>query len=55
LHCGGPDRQRVGTASPRFSRSLGPRAGRIVGAARGGREEGSALGGIGRLIDGDNN
>jgi uncharacterized protein (TIGR00266 family) len=29
-------------------------AGRIVGAARGGREEGSALGGLGRLLDGDN-
>jgi uncharacterized protein (TIGR00266 family) len=29
-------------------------AGRIVGAARGGREEGSVLGGLGRLIDGDN-
>jgi uncharacterized protein (TIGR00266 family) len=29
-------------------------AGRIVGAARGGREEGSVLGGLGRLLDGDN-
>jgi uncharacterized protein (TIGR00266 family) len=29
-------------------------AGRIVGAARGGREEGSMLGGLGRLLDGDN-
>jgi uncharacterized protein (TIGR00266 family) len=29
-------------------------AGRIIGAARGGREEGSVLGGLGRLIDGDN-
>jgi uncharacterized protein (TIGR00266 family) len=29
-------------------------AGRIVGAARSGREEGSVLGGLGRLIDGDN-
>jgi uncharacterized protein (TIGR00266 family) len=29
-------------------------AGRIVGAARGGREEGSVLGGLGRLIDGNN-
>ncbi|MEJ0035111.1 MAG: TIGR00266 family protein [Gammaproteobacteria bacterium] len=29
-------------------------AGRIVAASRGGREEGSVLGGIGRLLDGDN-
>lgn len=29
-------------------------AGRIVGAARGGREEGSVLGGLGRMLDGDN-
>lgn len=29
-------------------------AGRVVAAARGGREEGSVLGGLGRLIDGDN-
>lgn len=29
-------------------------AGRIVASARGGREEGSMLGGIGRLLDGDN-
>jgi len=29
-------------------------AGRIVGAARGGREEGSVLGGLGRILDGDN-
>jgi uncharacterized protein (TIGR00266 family) len=29
-------------------------AGRIVAASRGGREEGSMLGGIGRLLDGDN-
>jgi uncharacterized protein (TIGR00266 family) len=29
-------------------------AGRIVGAAKSGREEGSVLGGIGRLLDGDN-
>ncbi len=29
-------------------------AGRIVGAAHGGREEGSVLGGLGRVLDGDN-
>jgi uncharacterized protein (TIGR00266 family) len=29
-------------------------AGRIVAASRGGREEGSVLGGLGRLLDGDN-
>ncbi len=29
-------------------------AGRIVASSRGGREEGSVLGGIGRLLDGDN-
>jgi uncharacterized protein (AIM24 family) len=29
-------------------------AGRIVNAARGGREEGSVLGGLGRALDGDN-
>ena len=29
-------------------------AGRIVAAGRGGREEGSALGGLGRMLDGDN-
>jgi uncharacterized protein (TIGR00266 family) len=29
-------------------------AGRIVGAARAGREEGSMLGGLGRILDGDN-
>ncbi len=29
-------------------------AGRIVSAARGGREEGSVLGGLGRVLDGDN-
>jgi uncharacterized protein (TIGR00266 family) len=29
-------------------------AGRIVGAARAGREEGSVLGGLGRMLDGDN-
>jgi uncharacterized protein (TIGR00266 family) len=29
-------------------------SGRIVAAARGGREEGSVLGGFGRLLDGDN-
>ncbi len=29
-------------------------AGRILAGARGGKEEGSMLGGIGRLLDGDN-
>jgi uncharacterized protein (TIGR00266 family) len=29
-------------------------AGRVMGAAKGGREEGSVLGGFGRLLDGDN-
>ena len=29
-------------------------AGRIVAAAKGGREEGSVLGGLGRMLDGDN-
>ncbi len=29
-------------------------AGRVLAAGRGGREEGSALGGLGRLLDGDN-
>ena len=29
-------------------------AGRIVGAAKAGREEGSVLGGLGRMLDGDN-
>jgi uncharacterized protein (TIGR00266 family) len=29
-------------------------AGRIIGAARGGKEEGSVLGGLGRVLDGDN-
>lgn len=29
-------------------------AGRIIGAAKGGKEEGSALGGFGRMLDGDN-
>src|SRR5215218_8431164 len=41
---------RVWLQSLPFSRL----AGRILGAARGGREEGSVLGGLGRLIDGDN-
>lgn len=29
-------------------------AGRVLGAARGGKEEGSVLGGFGRMLDGDN-
>ena len=29
-------------------------AGRIVAAGRGGREEGSVIGGLGRMLDGDN-
>ncbi len=41
---------RVWLQSLPFSRL----AGRIVGAAKGGREEGSLLGGLGRMIDGDN-
>ena len=42
---------RVWLQSLPFSRL----AGRIVSATRSGKEEGSALGGFGRLLDGDNN
>ncbi|MDP3071155.1 MAG: TIGR00266 family protein [Opitutaceae bacterium] len=41
---------RVWLQSLPFSRL----AGRIIGAAKGGREEGSVLGGLGRMLDGDN-
>jgi uncharacterized protein (TIGR00266 family) len=41
---------RVWLQSLPFSRL----ADRIMGAARGGREEGSVLGGLGRILDGDN-
>lgn len=41
---------RVWLQSLPFSRL----AGRVIAAARGGREEGSVLGGLGRVLDGDN-